>query len=494
VSIPTTDLSLLDATAQAELVRIGEVSATELVRAAIERIEALNPTLGAVVSTTYDEALARAAARPSGPLAGVPFLLKDLVIERAGTPFTEGSRFLLGNVSTVTSELAARLERAGLIVLGRTNAPEFGMVPTCEPLLHGPTRNPWSPDYSTSGSSGGSAAAVASGMVPMAHGNDLGGSIRYPAAACALFGLKPTRARVPLGPLYGDVVGGMAVEHALTRTVRDSALLLDLTAGPAPGDPYPAPPLVRPLADEVGLDPGRLRIALSTRRADGQPTHPEARAAAEAAADLLSGLGHEVTEAELPGLTEEVGHAIGVMFDALTAWIIAYWTRVVGRAPGEDDLEPLTWAYWQAGLGVSAADYLGAVETIQRFARTVAGFLTTYDVFLTPTLSAPPAPIGWITSTRDDPYRALQRGGATVAHAGVVANLTGNPAMSVPMTWTAGGLPMGVQVLGRFGDEATLIRLAAQIEATRPWSDRVPPVHASHLAELKIRQPEGASQ
>ena len=296
-------LALLDATAQADLVRAGEVTAVELVEAAIDRIEALNPTLNAVISTTYDEALARAAAKPTGRFAGVPYLLKDLVIERAGTPFTEGSRSLAGNVSTVTSELATRLERAGLIILGRTNTPEFGMTPACEPLLYGPTRNPWSTDHSTSGSSGGSAAAVASGMVPMAHGNDAGGSIRYPASACGLFGLKPTRARVPLGPLYGDVANGMAVEHALTRTVRDSALLLDLTAGPGIGDPYPAPPLARPLAEEIGVDPPRLRIAVSTRRADGEPPHPDCVAAVDRAVALLTDLGHEVIEADLPGLT-----------------------------------------------------------------------------------------------------------------------------------------------------------------------------------------------
>jgi amidase len=481
-----TEISLLDATAQADLVRTGEVSATELVEAAIDRIEALNPTLNAVISTTYDEALARAAGGLSGRLAGVPYLLKDLVIERAGTPFTEGSRFLAGNVSTVTSELAARLERAGLIILGRTSTCEFGMAPTCEPVLYGPTRNPWSTDHSTSGSSGGSAAAVASGMVPMAHGNDAGGSLRYPAAACGLFALKPTRARVPLGPLYGDVANGMAVEHAVTRTVRDSALLLDLTAGAALGDPYPPPPLARPLVAEVGDDPGRLRIAVSTRRADGEPPHPDCRAAVDQAVALLSDLGHEIVEADLPGLSGEVGAAIGTMFDALTAWIVSYWTRRRGREPRPDELEPLTWAYWQAGRRVSAADYLTAVETIQRFARMVAAFLTTYDCFLTPTMSTPPAPIGWITSTAEDPYRALRRGGQTVAYAAVVANLTGNPAMSVPMTWTADGLPMGIHALGRFGGEAVLIRLASQIEAARPWADRIPPVHASILTSAHL--------
>lgn len=474
-----TDLSELDAVAQADVVRRGEVSAVELVEAAIARIEALDPVVNAVVSTTYDEALARAAAQPAGPLGGVPYLLKNLVIERAGTPFDEGSRFLAGNVSTVTSELALRLERAGLIVLGRTNTCEFGLVPTCEPALHGPTRNPWSTAHSTSGSSGGSAAAVASGMVAMAHANDLGGSIRYPASACGLFGLKPTRARVPLGPLYGDVLSGWAVEHALTRSVRDSALLLDLTAGPAMGDPYPAPPLARPLAAEVGRDPGQLCIAWTARTAGGEPGHPDCVAAVRDAATLLDSLGHDLVEAELPGLTSEVGQAIGIMFDAAPAWIVAYWARVRGRDPEPDELEPLTWAYWQAGRRRSAADYLQAVETVQRFARSVAAFLTTYDVFLTPTMSAPPAPLGWITSTPDEPHRAAERGGTTVAYAGVVANLTGHPAMSVPLSWNADGLPIGVHVLGRFGDEATLIRLAAQIEAARPWADRRPAVHAA---------------
>lgn len=479
-----TDLALLDAIAQADLIQRGEVSAIELVEAAISRIELLNPALNAVIFTSYEDALARAASRPSGRLAGVPYLLKNLVVEQAGTPFTEGSRFLAGNISTVTSELVRRLERAGLIVLGRTNTPEFGMSPACEPVLYGPTRNPWSTAHSTSGSSGGSAAAVASGMVPMAHGNDLGGSIRYPASACGLFGLKPTRARLPLGPLYGDALSGAAVEHALTRTVRDSALLIDLTAGPALGDPYPAPPLARPLVQEVGVDPGRLRIAWSARTAQGRHGHPDCVAAVSEAAVLLDSLGHELVEADLPGLTPEVSAAIGTMFDAATTWIVAYWSRHLGREPRSYELEPLTWAYWQAGRRVSAAAYLQAIETLQRFTRTIAAFLTVYDAFLTPTLSAPPAPIGWLTSTPEEPYRALERGGPTVAYAGVVANVSGNPAMSVPMTWNADGLPIGVHVLGRFGDEATLIRLAAQIEAARPWADRLPPIHAAQALPL----------
>ncbi len=338
----STEIADMDAVAQAELVRRGDVTALELVSSAIARIEALNPTLNAVVTTSFDEALEMAAGGPAGPFGGVPYLLKDLVIERAGTPFTEGSRFLQGYISRFTSEHALRLERAGLIVLGRTNSPEFGMAPACEPVLHGPTRNPWSIDRSTSGSSGGSAAAVASGMVPMAHANDLGGSIRYPASACGLFGLKPTRARVPLGPEYGDVLNGWACEHAVTRTVRDSAALLDATAGPLQGDPYPAPPVERRFSDEVGAEPGRLRIAFSGRMADGNVGHPDCVTALDDAVELCAALGHELVEANLPGLTPDVGAAIGTMFNAAAAWILEYWIRRLGRSPGPSDIEPLT--------------------------------------------------------------------------------------------------------------------------------------------------------
>jgi amidase len=235
------------------------------VEAAIERVEALNPLLNAVVTPIFDSALDAARAEPAGPFAGVPYLLKDLACEMEGVRFTEGSRFLSGNVSAFDQELVVRLRKAGLVILGKTNTPEFGMAPACEPVLFGPTRNPWDTERSTSGSSGGSAAAVASGMVPFAHGNDLGGSLRYPASACGLFALKPTRARNPLGPEYGDVAGGTAAEHALTRTVRDSAALLDATSGPALGDPYWAPPPARPFEREVGADPGRLRIAFTPR-------------------------------------------------------------------------------------------------------------------------------------------------------------------------------------------------------------------------------------
>ncbi len=481
------DLSFLDATAQAALVRSGEVTALELVQAAIERIEALNPVLNAVVTPIFDRALEVARARPVGPFAGVPYLLKDLACEMEGVRFTEGSVFLAGNVSSFDQELVVRLRKAGLVILGKTNTPEFGMAPACEPVLFGPTRNPWDTERSTSGSSGGSAAAVASGMVPFAHGNDLGGSLRYPASACGLFALKPTRARNPLGPEYGDVAGGGAVEHALTRTVRDSAALLDATSGPALGDPYWAPPPARSFADEVGADPGRLRIAYTALTPDGDLGHPDCVAAVEDAAQLCASLGHEVAEADWPGFTPETGATIGTMMTAATAWIMRYWIRRLGREPWADEIEPLTRALWEAGQKVTAADWLLAIEDIQRLSRVIANFFTTADVFLTPTMSTPPLAIGTIYSTPKDPWRSLEISGQTVRYAGVVANLTGNPAMSVPLWWNDGGLPIGVHFLGRFGDEATLIRLAAQLETARPWADRLPAVHAARSGPILTR-------
>jgi len=474
------ELALLDATAQAAMVRTGQVTAAELVTAAIERIEALNPVLNAVVTPVFEQAVEAARGSvPAGPFAGVPYLLKDLACEMKGVRFTEGSRFLASYVSAYDSELVVRLRRAGLVILGKTSTPEFGMAPACEPVLFGPVRNPWDPRLSTSGSSGGSAAAVASGMVPFAHGNDLGGSLRYPASACGLFALKPTRARNPLGPEYGDVAGGGAAEHALTRSVRDSAALLDATSGPDLGDPYWAPPPARPFLDEVGADPGRLRIGYTTATPDGDLGHPDCVAAAEQAARLCASLGHEVTETGWPGFTPEVGAAIGTIITAAAAWILRYWIRRIGREPAADEIEPLNRALWQAGEQVTAAQWLTATEDVQRFSRRVARFLTGFDVFLTPTMSTPPLPIGTMAATPDDPWRSLEISGQTVRYAGVVANLTGNPAMSVPLWWNDDGLPIGVHFLGRFGDEATLIRLAAQLETAQPWAGRLPAIHAA---------------
>jgi amidase len=315
-------------------------------------------------------------------------------------------------------------------------------------------------------------------MVPRAHANDLGGSIRYPASCCGLFGLKPTRARNPLGPEYGEVVNGGAVEHAVTRTVRDSAALLDATSGPDPGAPYQAPLPARPFLDEVGADPGRLRIAFSAATGDGEPAHPDCLAALDDAVALCTELGHELIETPFPPITPVVGNAIGTYFGAAVAWIGGYWVRKLGREPEPGEIEPLTLAYWEGGKRVSAGDYLLAMDDLNAYSRAVARFFADVDVFLCPTLAEPPLPLGVMTSTPDDPLRAQRASSHFVSYSGVVANITGNPAMSVPLFWGDAGLPIGVHFLGRYLDEATLFRLAGQLEAARPWAGRRPPVWA----------------
>ncbi len=466
------ELTALDGIGQAELVRRGKVTSVELVEASIERIESLDPTLNAVVIREFERGIDAAKQGPSGPFAGVPFLLKDLAVEWEGVRFTEGSRFLRDNVSIHDQEITKRYRRAGLILLGKTNTPEFGAMPNCEPALFGPSRNPWDPARTPGGSSGGSAAAVASGMVPMAYGNDAGGSIRFPASCCGVFGLKPTRARNPIGPEYGDVFSGLAVEHALTRSVRDSAALLDATAGPALGDPYWAPPPARPFLDEVGADPGRLRIAFAEHTPDGSAPQPDCAAAVRDAAALCESLGHEVVERDLPGLDEAFGTAIETVLGAAVPWIVAYWIRKLGREPEADELEPATWMMLESGRSIRADNYLLAIRDLQTLGRTVALFLTEFDVWLTPTLSEPPLLIGELDRT--DPEKAMARASSFMAFPAVVANAIGSPAMSVPLHWNEAGLPIGVHFLGRFGDEATLLRLASQLEDARPWSGRYP--------------------
>ena len=344
------ELALLDATAQADLVRNKEVTALELVTAAIDRIERVNPSVNAVVIPMYEKAR-EAASRPlpEGPFRGVPFLLKDLAAEYAGVAFNEASAFLRGYVPTEDQELVRRYKRAGLIVIGKTNTPELGLGPTTEPCLYGATRNPWDPSRTAGGSSGGAGAAVASAMVPMAHGNDAGGSIRVPAACCGVFGLKPTRARNPLGPLYGEMMGGLIVEHALTRTVRDSARLLDATAGPDFGDPYEAPSLARPFAHEIGVEPGRLRVVFSTRTLLGEDVHPDCRAAVHDAARLLESLGHHVVEGTPPIDGEEFWRLFTSVLAAGFAWAVDDWSRRLNRRPVPEHFESFTWALVERG-------------------------------------------------------------------------------------------------------------------------------------------------
>ena len=470
------DFAFLDATAQAELVRRKEVKPIELVEATIERIERLNPPLNAVVTPMFDHARVTATGQlPDGPFAGVPFLLKDLLASYAGVRMTAGSTLLRDFVPDHDSELVARLKRAGLIILGKTNTPEFGILPTTEPRLFGPSRNPWNAGRTTGGSSGGSAAAVAAGLVPMAHGNDGGGSIRIPASCCGLFGLKPTRARNPLGPDNGDIMSGLVVEHALTRSVRDSAILLDATSGPDVGDPYWAPPPMRSFREEVSASPGRLHIAFTTEAATGIPVHADCVAAVRDAAALCAELGHEVVEGgpELDPVL--LLQAFTVVWSAGCASILDGITRVTGQAPNPDHVEPLTWALYEMGRGQSASDYIFALSTLQKVTRQVACFFVDYDVWLTPTLAEPPVPLGTFDASPENPLQAFYRAASFVPFT-PICNVTGQPAVSVPLFWNADGLPVGTHFVGRFGDEATLFRLAGQLEEARPWADRRPPV------------------
>jgi amidase len=480
----STRTGVLDAVSQAELVHLRIVSPIELVRDAIERIEALNPTLNAVITPTYGQALEIAGTMdPDRPFAGVPILLKDLCAEADGLRFCEGSAYLRDHRSSGDQELVRRLRLAGFVILGKTNTPEFGMAPTTEPRLFGATANPWDVSRSTGGSSGGSAAAVASGMVAVAHGNDAGGSLRIPASACGLFGLKPTRARNPLGPRYGDAFGGMVAEHVLTRTVRDSAALLDVTSGPAAGDPYWAPPHAGRWIAEVGRSPGQLRIGVTRRTAEGHPVHPDCLAALDDAVELLTGLGHEVFERDLTELTPAVGSAIGRMYGAAVDWTIRYWTRELGREPEPDELEPLTRLYWERSKRLSGGELLMAVTTVQEFARELARATESFDLWLSPTLATPPPPLGELVADADDPTIAEARSAAFVAFPLVVANLTGRPAMSVPLWRSGDGLPIGVHLMGTYGGEATLLRLAAQLEQARPWADVWPPISVRSLGD-----------
>jgi amidase len=483
----------LDALALAALVARREVTPLELLEAALERADARNPALNAIVARYDDEARARAAGPlPAGPLSGVPFLLKDLLAAWRGHPLTASSRLLEGFVPDEDSEVVRRLLRAGLVLFGQTNTPELGIMGTTEPTLRGPTRNPWDPARSSGGSSGGSAAAVAARIVPAAHGNDAGGSLRIPASACGIFGLKPTRGRISLAPRYGEIFSGLTVEGAMTRSVRDAAALLDALAGPVPGDPHAAPPPARPFSAEVGAPPGKLRVAMTTGSLFGRTTAPECRDATIDAARLLASLGHEVVEARPEFSRDALVHAYVVGLSATVAADVADAARRTGRRPGPDVLEPETWALVAGGDILTAKDLVLAEREMHLAARSIGAFFEAHDVLLTPTLAHPPLPLGALAPgalerlglrvvARARSRALLERFFAEVGGRAFEAtgntmpfNQTGQPAMSVPLHWTAAGVPIGVQVVGRFGDEATLLRLAGQLERARPWADRLP--------------------
>jgi len=480
----TDDLQWLDATAQADLVARGEVTPRELVDAAIARIEARNPALNAVITPLFDRARATAdGPLPDGPFRGVPFLLKDGVAHSAGDPFHCGMQVLkdAGYVAPTDTWLVQRFRAAGLVILGKTNLPELAASPTTEPLAYGPTRNPWNLDHSTGGSSGGSAAAVASGMVAVAHGNDMGGSIRIPASACGLVGLKPTRARNSLGPDFGEYWGLTTHEHVHTRSGRDPAAVPDATAGPAPGDPYSAPPPARPFREEVGADPGRLRIGVRVRR-PGQDSdaHPDCVAAVHATVAVLEALGHHVEPVDLPALDDaSIGAALGGMFGPFVARDLDRWSEAIGRTIDPSELEPWNARMVEVGRTISAPQYVAALEQANHYARGLARWWAGdddtpgYDVLVTPQLGEPPPRLGVLGPNRD----LGELGDAMNAFTPFTSafNVTGQPAMSLPLHWNAAGLPIGVQLVGAYGREDVILRLGAQLEVAMPWADRHPP-------------------
>ncbi len=462
-----------DATALAHLVRTGAVSALELVDEAIRRCEAVNGRLNAVITTMFDSARERAQQPlPDGPFAGVPFLMKDFVAEVKDVPFSEGSAFLEGYIPAQDSEIVTHFERAGLLTIGKTNLPEFAIGTTTEPQRFGATHNPWDPARTPGGSSGGAAAAVAARVVPLAHANDVGGSIRIPASCCGLVGLKPSRGRTTLAPHYGDLFSGYFSEHAVTRSVRDCARLLDAIARPAPGEPYLAPPPSRPFAAELDAAPRRLRIAFSTDTPLGDPLDPSCRQALLESASLCASLGHDVVEAQPQFDAMAFWTQYTNVLAGGVAWALADWSRRLDRPLEADSFEPFVWAFAQRGRALNAADYLLAVQDVQRHVREISKFYLDHDVWLTSTLGQPPVPLGTLVYA-GDPIE-LRRRTAQFSPYTYISNATGQPSISLPLYWSAEKLPIGSLFTTRMGEEATLLQLAAQLETARPWDQRKP--------------------
>jgi amidase len=496
---PFKEYGSFDAVGLAELVDQGQVRPLELVEAAASRMDEVNPAVNAVIWDRLDDARDEAGnAEQMGPFAGVPILIKDLVVDD-GTPVTFGSVFFRNYVGDTRSEFRTRIDDAGFIDLGRTNTPEFGLLPTTEPVLHGPTRNPWDLSRSAGGSSGGAAAAVAAGIVPLAQGSDGGGSIRIPASATGLFGFKPSRGRNPRRP--GTSIDYLSVEHALTRTVRDSAAFLDAVHGPVPGDRYWAPPPSAPFAEAVDREPDHLVVAFSTNDFRGDRVHAECEAAVIETARLLEGLGHDVVEAEpdidgsllahaflelwaalaatgfglvLDGATElkpKLGHVRRYAGDRRTMRLIS---RVDQRDSGHPAFEPFTFELAERSGSRSQVDLLAAETALQTISHVTGEFLVDHDVFLTPVLGSPPVPLGRID--QDLPWDEFIEMIFRYVAFTPLGNFAGLPAMSVPLHWTGDGLPVGSHFLGRFGAEETLLSLAGQLERAKPWADRKPPI------------------
>ncbi len=473
------ELASLDCTAQAELVRTEELTPGELVDAAIERLERLNPTLNAVIHLALERARDRATSRElaDGPFRGVPFLIKDYGCPEAGMPHHQGMSFLkeAGWTESEDSYLAARFKEVGLISLGRTNVPELALLLASESEAYGATRNPWNLEYNAGGSSGGSAAAVAAGIVPAAHASDGGGSIRGPASNCGLVGLKPTRGRSSLGPARGECWGGLDVDGVLTRTVRDSAALLDVISGFRPGDPYTAPAQSGPFLSEVGAPPGQLRVGFMSRPPLDLPIHPENAEAVARTAKALEELGHAVEEAHPDALGDQhAGAAFLTLVWCSTAHDVDAWARKLGRPVERKLMEPLTFEVVDRARQMSGPDYAGSLDLAHSFGRRLAAWWEGgFDLLLTPTQPQPPIRLGEMRPTAEEPLAAYAKCGLYAAFT-YPFNLSGQPAISLPLHWTAEGLPIGSQLVAATGREDLLFRVAAQLEEALPWRDRLP--------------------
>ncbi len=464
-----------DAVGLALLVARGEAHPAELLATARQRLAAVNPALNAVVLDHGDDAARRIAdGLPAGALRGVPFLLKDLFVEQGGTVTTSGAALFHDHRAEQDSTVVERYRRAGLVLFGKTHSPELGASSATESRLWGASRNPWKPTLSPGGSSGGSAAAVAAGIVPAAGASDAGGSITIPASACGLFGLKPTRGRVPLGPRRFEGGGGLAVLHAITRSVRDSAALLDVAAGPEPGCLYATPTSDRPFLDALATPPGRLRIAFMDRACSGDVPELACRAAAEDAAQLCATLGHDVEPAAPMIDGERLAVAAGALHGASLAALMAGCESTLGRSLVAADMEPATWERLRRGRAVTGAEVLAARETLFDVARRMAAFMARYDALLSPTMACLPPPVGALGPDR--PFDELAAGNRRCSAFASLYNATGQPAMSVPLSWTESDIPVGALFAGRFGEEALLLRLAAQLEEAGEWSRLRPPV------------------
>jgi amidase len=468
----------IDALGLAELVRSKQVSPIELVDDAIARCEEVNGALNAVITEMFEHARVQAKLPlGDGQFAGVPFLMKDFVAEVAGFPFYEGSDFLNGYAPKEDSETYRRFSHAGLITIGKTNLPEFAIGVTTEPRRFGPTHNPWDTARTPGGSSGGAAAAVAARIVPMAHGNDVGGSIRIPASCCGLVGLKPTRGRTTMAPHYGDIISGYFVEHALTRSVRDCAALLDVISGPSVGEPYWAPGQNGSFVDQVKVAPKRLRIGYSITTPLGDPLDPQCEKAILETAKLCADLGHDVTLGAPSFDALDFWTRYTTVLASGVAWVLDDWARRLGKELDEDNFEPFVWAFSGRGRQLSAPEYLLAIQDVQRYARQISEFYVDHDLWLTTTLGQPPVPLGTLVY-KDDPFE-LRRRMAKFSPYTYIANATGQPAISVPLSWSDTNLPIGLHFTGRYGDESSLIQLAAQLEQAQPWAHRKPDVCAN---------------